>query len=125
VCDPTGFFCSAVHYPLVIDRALEDLQRSRPGEVHLSPEAQGVLYAHGSRHKVKFERLLKDQKKKNLEELAQGLSERLEEALKRSKQTDDQGRPYNPPRIDGEALKEVLKENPWLPDAAHGGTLVR
>jgi hypothetical protein len=116
MCNPYLFGCSATHFPLVIDGALEHLNKSRGKEVHLSQGAQDALYEYGSAHKEKFERALKDQNPKRLEELSKGLSQRLETALSRSKQIDPQGHPYNPARIDGKKLKEVLQESPWEPE---------
>lgn len=114
MCNPLTGACTAVDYPLLIDTAMDRVHRSK-GEVHLSKSARDVLYTHGNAHKLEFERALKDKDTKKFEDLSKSLQKRLEKALVNSKQTDPSGRPYNPPRIDGDAMKKVLDADPWTP----------
>jgi hypothetical protein len=113
MCNPLLFNCSAAHYPLLIDTALERLHESE-GEVNLSKGAQDVLYKHGFRNKVAFGRALRGENQARLDELSRGLAERMKAALALSKSHDDSGRPYNPARIDGDGMQKALKDNPWL-----------
>jgi hypothetical protein len=85
--------------------------------IHL--RAQDVLYHHGGRHREAFEKALKDQDQdqSELDRLSTGLQKRLESALRRSVQKDaGGGRAYNPPRIDEQAMRLALKDDPpWVP----------
>lgn len=114
MCLPPGFACAPTHFPLLIDRAMSQVNKAE-GEVTLSADAQNALYEHGSRHTSEFEAALKNQDPQKLHDLADELRDRLQEALDDSPDTDDQGRTYHPRRIDGEALRAVLKKNPWVP----------
>jgi hypothetical protein len=114
MCNPLIFSCAATHYPLVIDGAMERLAKAK-GEVHLSHGAQDVLYKYGSTHKREFDRALRGQNQRKLDQLTEGLHKRLEVALANSKQQDPKGNVYNPPRIDPEALKSALAADPWKP----------
>jgi hypothetical protein len=114
MCNPLTHVCTAAHYPFLIDSAMELVQKDK-GEVHLSKGAQDVLYKHGSDNKAKFEHALKNTDKANLEKLSEGLRKRLEAALANSKQIDANGEPYNPQRIDEDAMKKALATDPWVP----------
>jgi hypothetical protein len=114
MCNPLLFNCSAIHYPLLIDTALERLQVSK-GEIHLSKGAQDVLYKHGLANKAVFDRALRDENQARLDALSRGLTERMNAALVLSKDRDDSGHTYYPARIDAEAMQKALNDNPWLP----------
>lgn len=115
MCNPRLFNCAAAHFPLVIDSALERLHESQGEEIHLSRGAQDVLYHHGNQHKTAFESALVSQDQAELDRLSTGLHRRLQFALLRSVQKDPNGRAYNPARIDEQAMKQALKNDPWVP----------
>jgi hypothetical protein len=114
MCNPLVFGCSATHFPLLLDSAVERLNQAK-GEVNLSKGAVNVLYKHGSAHKAEFERALKDKDNSKLEQLSKSLQKRMEAALADSKQTDPSGHPYNPQRIDGDAMQKALQAASWTP----------
>lgn len=115
MCNPLLFNCSAPHFPLLIDSAMERLHDSLGEEVHLSKGAQDVLYQHGNQHKEEFEKALHTQNQAELDRLSNELQRRLKAALKDSDKKDKSGHAYNPPRIDEQGMKKALNDDPWVP----------
>ena len=115
MCNPLLFNCSASHFPLLIDSAMERLHDSLGEEVHLSKSAQDVLYQHGNRHKQEFETALHSRNQAELDRLSNELQKRLKAALDDSSKIDKNGRTYNPRRIDEEGMKKALNDDPWVP----------
>lgn len=113
MCNPLLFNCSPIHYPLLIDSAVERLHKTE-GEVHLSQGAVQYLYEYGNAHRSAFEQALKPEQQKKLDNLSEALQVRLKVALKNSAVKDPNGNRYNPPRIDREALKLALDKNPLV-----------
>jgi hypothetical protein len=111
MCNPLLFNCSAAYYPLLIDSAIERFG----DDVHLSKEAQQLLYERGNKHKADFEKLLKPENQKEFDKLSKALHDRLKVALRNSRSKDAAGQLYNPPRIDRDALQQALDATPWVP----------
>ena len=96
MCNPLIYTCTLTHFPLLIDSAVERLNKSEKREVHLSPEARQYLYQYGASHRGAFEQALASEDPKQLEALSKGLHSRLKVALRNSKKKDATGRFYNP-----------------------------
>jgi len=73
--------CTATHYPWLIDQALSKVRKA--GDVHLSQEAQDVLYRYGTSHMKEFQQALTTKHKATLGRLPTGLAKRMRVALDR------------------------------------------
>jgi hypothetical protein len=108
MCSPVLFNCSPIHFPLLVDSAVERLHESEKSEVHLSQDALQYLYKYSNTHRPMFEKALGNQNQKQMDALSKALHSRLKVALHTSKKKDAQGHTYNPPRIDKDALEGAL-----------------